>query len=312
MILTITMNPALDKIYVIDDFKVDEIFRIDNMEINAAGKGVNVARVINKLGSPVKASGILGGNTGDYINNQLERTDIINEFVKIKENTRTCVKVIDNRNNTTTELLESGPEVSEKEIDEFLSKYENLIEKCEIITGCGSLAPGLPDKFYQNLIDLARSRNKKFLLDTSGKAFAEGIEKKPYMIKPNREEVENLLSSKYSRIRDFVDPLKYFRDKGITFPVITLGGKGCVVLIDTEIYYFKGLSLKTKNVVGSGDAFIAGCALALEQEKTPIEIIKMGMACGHANTQFYKTGMVSKALVNEYYDKINFKKIARI
>lgn len=309
MILTVTMNPALDKIYIIDNFEVDKIHRINNMEVNAAGKGVNVARVIKQTGTEVIATGIIGGTTGQYIKQEINQVEIINEFVKIKDNTRTNIKVVDNDKNTTTELLEAGPEVSSAEKNEFLNHFKNIVDDCEIIAGCGSLPPALPNDFYQKLIKIARGKNSKFILDTSGESLKKGIREKPYMIKPNREEVENLMGQKYKKPAELVEPLREFRELGIKLPVITLGADGCITLIEDQVYYFPALSLEAKNVVGSGDAFIAGCAVGLKNRQNIIEVIKLGMACAHANTQFYKTGMISKNLVDKYYDLIKPEKI---
>ncbi|QTL99623.1 hexose kinase [Iocasia frigidifontis] len=304
MLLAITMNPAIDKVYSVDDFAVDAVFRPRDMTATAGGKGLNVARVAYLLGESVTAAGLLGGNNGQFISKEVQKRGIISEFMEITGETRICINITDQKNTTSTEILENGPIVSRQELENFLEHYNKLLDGVDVVTASGSLPEGIPVDFYKILINIAKSRDKKFILDSSGEYLVEGIKSIPYMIKPNQDEVEQIAGQRLSDISDYIGVLWEFKKQGIELPVISLGRNGCLTVIKKQVYHFKGPLLKVKNTVGSGDSFIAGCAVALSQGRALIDVIKLGMACGAANTQFFKTGMVSKELVDDYFEEI--------
>ncbi|MFW6278764.1 MAG: 1-phosphofructokinase family hexose kinase [Bacillota bacterium] len=304
MILTITLNPAQDRIYPLKNFRAGELFRSPEVTVNAAGKGVNSARVLSELGKEVQATGFIGGKVGKYITEQLQNKGIMNQFTSISGTTRICIKIADNEQHQTTEILESGPQISDQERENFISRYCSLLDSCSIVTAAGSLPPGLPPDFYRQLGELARKKDTRFLLDTGGETFREGIKARPFMIKPNQDEINDFLDLSEPQKEDYCEALRVFGQKGITLPVISLGAEGSLALINGDVYHFRGPELEVKNVVGSGDAFVAGCAAYLEEGRDFIEVLKMGTACGAANTQFYKTGKVTSDLVDKFLDRV--------
>jgi len=308
MILAITMNPAIDKVYAIDDFEINRVFRPKAMTATAGGKGLNVARVAHILGEPVMATGFLGGSTGQFIHKQIEEMGLIDRFVSIQGETRICINIMDEKNTTSTEVLEPGPTISQEECDLFLEQYEKMLDSCDVVTASGSLPKGVAVDFYNMLIGIAKERGKKFILDTSGDYFKHGIQAKPYMIKPNKEEFEKAMGS-LRTLNDYDVALMKLKEQGIELPVITLGKDGCIAALEDGIYRFFAPSIKVLNTVGSGDSFVAGCAVSLCRGKGAMEVVKMGMACGMANTQFFQTGMVSVELVDKFFNMIEIEKL---
>jgi len=302
------MNPSIDKVYLVDNFSIGNVFRTKDYTSTAGGKGLNVARVVKAMNFDITASGLLGGLAARFIKNRLNSLNIRDKFVNIMGETRTCINITDNMNNKTTEILESGPEVKGNEIDKFLKIYRSLVDETDIITSSGSLPKGLSNDFYRELIKIANSKNKKFILDTSDKYLKEAIKEKPYMVKPNQEELTNLFNINCNSIESCIQPLIEFKKMGIKMPVITLGGQGAVGLNKDNIYHFKAPNVEAINVVGSGDAFVAGCAIGLLKNNY-IQAMKLGMACGVANTLFMQTGKVTKKKVNYYKDIIKVEKI---
>jgi len=308
VILAITMNPAIDKVYAIDDFHVSGVFRPKAMTATAGGKGLNVARVAKILGEQVMATGFIGGATGQLIHRQVQESGIISKFIPIEGESRICINIMDEKNVTSTEILEPGPIVSEREYTTFLERFEEMVETCDVVTASGSLPQGVPVDFYRNLIRIAKKRGKKFILDTSGDYFKEGIKEGPFMVKPNQDELVQVVGCAFSTKDDYVFALRLLKENGVDFPVITLGAKGCVAAFPSgEVYHFFAPPIKVVNAVGSGDSFVAGCAVALSRGAEPLEVIKLGMACGMANTQFFKTGMVSRELVEKFLESIQFE-----
>lgn len=308
MILSITMNPSIDKVYLVENFSIGSVFRTKDYTATAGGKGLNVARVVKAMNFDIIASGLLGGLSGRFIKNRLDDLDIKDKFLNISGETRTCINITDNMNKKTTEILESGPEVKGDEIDKFLKNYRSLVDETEIIISSGSLPKGLSNDFYRELIKIANCKKKKFILDTSGRYLKEAIKEKPYMVKPNQEEVNNLFDINSNNIEDCIQPLIEFKKMGIKMPVITLGRQGSVGLNKNHIYHFKAPNVEAVNVVGSGDAFVAGCAIGLLKDNY-IQTMKLAMACGVANTLFIQTGKVTKKKVNYYKDRIKVEKI---
>ena len=308
MILSVTMNPSQDKVYIVNDFSIQSIYRTNKYTATAGGKGLNVARVVKALKKDIITTGLLGGLTGTFIENELKNYKIKNEFVKISGETRTCINITDQKNTTTTEILETGPEIKKTETIRFIEKYKRLIKKADIITLSGSLPRGLDDNFYFELVKQAKKLNKKVILDTSGQPLKEGIKATPYMIKPNEDEISDLFGQSYHKLVDYIKALDKIKEMGIELPIITLGKDGAVAMIENIYYHFKLPEVDVINAVGSGDAFVAGCAVGL-QKNNLIEAIKLGLACGTANTLFMKTGKVTKEKVYQLINQIEVVQI---
>jgi tagatose 6-phosphate kinase len=306
-ILAINLNAAIDKVYAVDDFQVGEVFRPRHMNATAGGKGLNVARVSHLLGEYVVATGFLGGGNGQFIAQKVRESGINAEFVPISGESRICIAVMDQKNNTSTEVLEAGPTISPLECENFIKHYRQLLKDCKVVTASGSLPKGVPSDFYRKLIGEAKAQNIPFILDTSGAALAEGIGGLPSMIKPNQEEVGKLLSLALDTLEDQATAVRQLRQKGIESPCITLGKNGCVAGIAESVYHFYGPAIEVVNTVGSGDSFVAGCAVGIARNLPPLEIIRLGMASGMANTQFFETGMVSLELVEKFLKQIQYE-----
>lgn len=309
MILTITLNPAIDKVYEVEDFAVGKIFRPKAMTETAGGKGLNVARVVHLLGEPVMATGFLGGHNGRIIDSRVQAEGIISRFLEIKGETRICIAIIDQLNHTSTEILEKGPRIEVNDALAFLDHYDRLSEEGQIVTASGSLPVGLPEDYYRLLVEKAKSKNQLFLLDTSGIALKRAIPAKPYMVKPNLDEIQSLLNRELPDLTAQAEAVMQLKRAGITLPCLTLGANGALVALDNGVYHFSGPKIKVLNTVGSGDSFVAGCAVALQQGWEGKDVVRLGMACGMANTQFFQTGMVSRELVETYFGQITIEKI---
>ena len=309
MILTVTPNPAIDKVYAIDDFAINQVFRPKDQVATAGGKGLNVARVARLLGEEVMVTGMIGGNNGLFIEKKITDLGISSHFKTIQAESRTCLAVMDQKNNTSTEIMELGPEVNSNEYTDFLLMFSDLTEKAEIITASGSLPPGLDSNFYPELITIARKKGKRIIIDTSGKNLANAVRNLPYMIKPNLQELMDLTGLELKTIKDQAQAVLNFKKAGIYLPCLTLGKDGCLVALEDGVYHFNSPPVQVVNTVGSGDAFIAGCAVGLKRGLNLMETIKLGMACGTANTQFFQTGMISNDLVASYLKLISVTQV---
>lgn len=308
-ILAITMNPSVDISYPLDHLQLNSTNRVSEVTKTAGGKGLNVARVVHQLKQPVVASGVLGGTIGSYIEKQLDQINIRHEFMPIDQESRNCIAILHD-DMQQTEILESGPALTQEDEGNFLKHFENSLENIGVVTISGSLPKGLSTGLYAKMIELASEKDVPVLLDSSGdplKASLSG-KHKPFLIKPNQEEIAQLIQKP---IHDLVelqnvlatDPLF----DGVEWVVISLGADGALVKHKEEFFRLTIPKITVVNPVGSGDSTVAGLASAIANNADDIEVMKTGMTTGMLNTMEKQTGFINAALFDEYYNKVSIK-----
>lgn len=312
MILAITMNPAIDKIYFVDDYRINEVHRPTKVIDSAGGKGLNVARVANIMGEKVAATGFVGGGNGKFIEDEVEKLGICNRFVRISSNSRICINVTDTVHKTCTEVLEPGPIIHPEEEARFLEAFIEMIADVDVITISGSLPQGLTDDFYSRLIEKANSQQKKVVLDSSKEALRHGIHAKPFAIKPNKDEIQSFYDGSLDSIEGLTEALRFFLDLGVTMPMISLGSQGSVIAFENKVFRVQIPSIDVVNTVGSGDAFVAGCAVGLSRGYQVEDILRLATACGSVNAMHQQTGFVTADEVNEFIERVEIVKIGNL
>lgn len=310
MILTITLNPAVDISYKLDRFSLDTVNRVHDVSKTAGGKGLNVSRVLLQLGQEVAASGFLGGSLGDYIRTQISMQGIHNYFVKTKGETRNCIAVI--HDGQQTEILESGPKISDSEADEFLEKISDYVQKVEIVTISGSLPKGLADDFYKKIVEIAADYDTPVFLDTKGKLLVHTLNSgnKPYLIKPNQDELTDLFGKKFATETQIIEALKSPTFTGVTWVVVTTGAQGAIVKHGQTIYRVKIPNVDAVNPVGSGDSVIAGFAAGLSHGLSDEALMKYGLTMGVLNAMEEKTGYINPEKIDWCIEQISVEKIS--
>lgn len=303
MILTVTANPSVDKVYHLEKFNIGKVHRAEDISVSAGGKGLNVSRVAKILGEEVTAMGFIGGASGKFIREQIEALGITAAFTEIEGETRTNVNISDLQGNST-ELLEKGPQISAFEIDRFLKEFNKRLDECDIVCASGSLPRGVEPSFYLELVKLCKIKNKPIIVDTSGKAMKEVLDAAPFMIKPNRDEIADLLGFEPKDREDIKKALKLLKCKGVSLPIVTLGGDGAMAMIDDKIYSFSVPKVNVKNAVGSGDSTVAGILVGICRKMPFVDCVRLGLASGTANTQHLQTGIVTLSDIEKYYSLI--------
>lgn len=303
MILVVNLNASVDKRYEIADIQKGKVMRARNVENTPGGKGLHVANVATILKEDCIVTGLLGGKSGEFIEEKLKDYGIRQDFVKISGDTRECLAFITD-DLIQTEILEPGPEVSGNEQKTFLNKYMELLERSTVVVASGSVPRNVPKNFYRKLIELSNSKGKKFLLDTSGELLKEGIEGKPYFIKPNRDEIEALTGRKITCKEDAIREIKDFQAKGIKFVAISLGVEGSVAGYEGKFYNVTIPKVDAVNPVGSGDSYVGGIAIAIQRGYEVKDALKFASACGTANAMEKETGFVTESVVNDLFHKI--------
>ncbi|WP_127585152.1 1-phosphofructokinase [Paenibacillus koleovorans] len=310
MITTVTLNAAIDKTYFVDGFELGRVSRASRMISYPGGKGVNVARVAYLLGGPVRATGFVGGSNGSYIERQLEQQGIANDFVRVEGESRLCLNIIDPVNGRSTELLEQGPEIEEAQAAAMKHKIRELAAQSKIVTLSGSLPKGLPASFYAELIAIVRAEGAMAFLDASGDALVQGIQAKPFLIKPNEDEVEKILGKKLERVEDVYSSVYQLMRDGIRCVVVSLGAEGSVAGYDGIVYRIHAPRIEAVNTVGCGDSFVAGMAVALERGDSIQQALKLATATGTANALMPEAGNVRLEDVSLFLEQVRIETIA--
>lgn len=311
MLLTVTLNPSVDISYRLDKLKLDKVNRTSYVSKTAGGKGLNVTRVAHLLGTDVLATGILGGSLGDFIEKQLNLEGIKHNFLHSDQETRNCIAIL--HENMQTEILETGPLLSESDQKRFLDHFESLLGLASLVSISGSVARGLSENIYSHLIATCNVRNIPVILDTSGKYLETTLKNSdalPYLIKPNRDELSALLQRKIGyEPEQLMKALSHPIFNGVPWVIVTLGSKGAFARHGDRFYMVHIPKISVVNPVGSGDAVVAGFAKALESHESDENLLKFGMAAGMLNTMESRTGFVDASKFDQTVQMIQVEKL---
>ncbi|MFF8596555.1 1-phosphofructokinase family hexose kinase [Streptomyces sp. NPDC015220] len=261
MILTVTLNTALDITYRVPSLRPHASHRVTEVAERPGGKGVNVARVLAALGHEVTVTGFAGGATGRVLRDRLSATPrVVDALVPVAGATRRTIAVVDERLGDTTQLNEPGPVVAPAEWSAFQDVYEDLLGSVSAVALCGSLPPGLPVGAYAGLVRTARAANVPVLLDTSGEALRRGIAGRPDIVKPNADELAELTGSH--------DPLRATQDvrrRGARAVVASLGAEGLLAHTPEGLWRAAPPARVQGNPTGAGDSAVAGLLSGLAE-----------------------------------------------
>ncbi|WP_307128892.1 1-phosphofructokinase family hexose kinase [Streptomyces sp. B1I3] len=267
MILTVTLNTALDLTYTVPALVPHADHRVDHASERPGGKGVNVARVLTALGHDTVVTGFAGGATGAVLRELLGALPhgpadarVTDALVPVAGNTRRTLAVVDRSTGDTTQLNEAGPHIGADEWAAFLRAYAELLAGARAVALCGSLPPGIHVGAYAELIRLARSAGVPALLDTSGEPLRRGIAARPDLVKPNADELARLTGAR--------EPLRAARDarrRGAHSVVASLGADGLLAVTPEGIWRAAPPSAERGNPTGAGDSAVAGLLSALAE-----------------------------------------------
>ncbi len=309
MIVTVTMNPAIDKTIDVESLQVGKLNRIKRVEQDAGGKGINVSKTIKALGGKSIATGFLGGNAGRMIENVLQEMDIATDFVKVDGETRTNTKVID-ADSELTELNEPGVIITEAQLATLIAKLEGYANPETLVVLAGSLPAGVPKDTYAKLIQILQARGAKVLLDADGELFRNGIEEGPDMIKPNRDEL-----AEYAGIEgkatdeELLDIAKTFESKGVETVAISMGSEGAMMIQGDRKVKCPVLKIKAHSAVGAGDAMVAAMAYSWEQKLEFNEMVKLCLATSAGAVTTIGTKPPSIEVVHELSKQVVIQEI---
>jgi len=292
MIITVTLNPAIDKTIEIDEFKIGNVNRIASTRVDVGGKGINVSKVIKELRNKSLALGFLGGSSGNQIKKYLDDSNIKNDFLSINGETRTNLKIYDKVNNTHTDINENGPSVTLSDITNIKEKIMEYCDEKSLVVLSGSVPTGANSCIYGELIKDIKEKGGKVILDADGDMLMQGMKSGPYLVKPNIDELEKAFGISIDNENKIIETSKKILEYGVKHVVISLGGEGSMFISRDKIAKVAGLKVEVKSTVGAGDSMVAAMAVAIENNYDFEETIKLACATSTANvmTEGTQTG----------------------
>lgn len=308
-VVTVTLNPALDKTVTLSALEIGGLNRVRDLRVDPGGKGINVAKVLKEFSINVIAAGLVAGFQGQQLLKQLERDAIEVCFVNVQGETRTNLKIVDESMKVTTEINEPGFNVSPEDLECLGQKLSKLLDQASLFIIGGSLPPGVPDHIYRDYIEMANSKGVKAILDADGGALQEGIKAKPFAIKPNLHELEQLVGRKLTTPPEIVSAGKQLLGQGISLVIISMGSKGSIVLDKKEVYQVTPFPISPKSTVGAGDSMVAALGYSLLENKSLAEIAVWATTAGTVTASKSGTQVCTLAEVQHLLTQVRAFKI---
>lgn len=308
MIGTITLNPTVDRRYLIKELAKNTVNRSDNYDVFPGGKGINAAKVLRILDVDVAAFGLLGGLTGEFVRAELKEINVIDQFTTIDGATRTSINIIDN-NGDNLEVLEKGPSVSKAAVNNLIELFKQEVKNLDIIAMGGSLPDGVETEIYSKLIEIATNQGKKVILDASGEALSNNLQAKPFLIKPNQSELSQITNIELDSEEAIKRAANIVLEKGARNIALSLGSKGMYFFGEEGNYRVTIPKIEVKNAVGSGDSSVAGLAYSFTKGFDIELSLKYANACGMSNATFIGSGVIDCEQVEKFIEQIKVEKI---
>lgn len=301
MFYTVTFNPSIDFIVQLDKIQLHETNRAYADKKFPGGKGIIVSEILKNLDRESINMGFVGGFTGTYIRRSLKAMGIREQFVEVSQDSRINVKL---KAEGETEINTPGPFICEREQQEFIRRLD-ICTTGDFVVLSGSLPQGVSEYFYHRIFDLLHSKGVDFTVDTSGTMLMDSFSYRPFLIKPNLRELEELFQTKILTTDEVLYYARQCIDKGCRNVIVSMGKGGAVFTNGKESYFAAAVSKTVVNSVGAGDSMVAGFIACLDESEK--QAFHMACACAAATT--FSEGVGSRKTIEKMYEQIQIKRI---
>lgn len=278
MILTLTLNPCIDKTIYLDQLEVGSYNRVKSVREDSAGKGLNVSIVLNNLKEPTRCMGFNFKSNGYLLEQLLDGHNIKYDFITLEGAIRTNIKLFDRSCQVMTEVNEAGPLVPMEAVEQLLENVEDALTHTDILVMSGSIPPGVPTDIYQRLIRMANEKHVKTVLDAAGESLILGLQEKPYLIKPNTLEFEQAFKDEIAKGTDTLKIARRVIAGGIPYVCLSMGSDGAMLIDKDHAYQARPLPLEAKGLTGAGDSMVAGLCYAIRRQLGSEDMLRYAMA----------------------------------
>lgn len=301
MIYTVTLNPSIDYVVRLESLVTGITNRTTSEEYYFGGKGINVSCVLAELDLESTAFGFVAGFTGDAIEKGIRNDKIITDFIRLEKGiSRINVKI---KADDETEINCQGPHIEESELERLLNKVDRINDGDTLVIA-GNVPNTMPDDVYERILERIKGKNVRIVVDATKKLLLNSLKYKPFLIKPNRQELSEIFETEISTEADIEKYAKELQKMGAQNVLISLGGDGAMLIDEFGEKHKQGVQKeKVINTVGSGDSMVAGFIAGYEKEHSYPYALKLGSACGNATA--FLSGLATKEKINELLEKFN-------
>lgn len=310
MIVTVTLNPAIDEGYIVEDFSPGGWFRTEASQKSPGGKGINVSLLLDQLGYESAAMGFLAGFSGDYIRDNLRRRRITTNFVHVPGDTRSNVQIIDKLGMMETGISEEGPFIPPDALNRFMSNYKRMLSRASTVVLGGSIPPGVPQDVYRTLITMAKDLGIPTFVDAAGPAFMAAVDAAPSFAKVDHRFMSKLSGKSLFSLDSLMEAVSEIHDHGAGWAVSSYHIYGDLFFTPEGI--FLATMADRKDIVSmfsAGDALVAGLVVANKEGMDVEETIRFSMACAMEDTSHLEKGVGSREGVERYMDRVDIEKL---
>lgn len=312
MIYTLTLNPAVDRELKVSKIEFDSVLRASESRVDFGGKGFNVSRLLKGMGEPSIAIGFVGGSAGRLLQEGLRNLSIETDFVWIPAETRTNISIVPQLHDHYIKVNEKGPLVNAPEQKELLDKIGSLAKRGDWWVLAGSLPPGVDDDFYARIMNLLNKHEARVILDIMGESLRLACTEKPYLVKPNADEVHALTGLSMDMPAEIVMAAVEVRRMGTQNVVISMGKTGALLQTPKETWLVHSPKIKEKNPIGAGDSMVGGLVWALTQGMTLKESLAWGVASGAATASLGGTEVGSRSLIEKLFSQVHCERLQSV
>ena len=309
MIFTLTLNPAMDKTVVIENFTSGGVNRIQSLRVDVGGKGINVSKCLKSLSCKSTAAAFWGGAAGQRGIDFLHENGIGSLAVTVSEDTRTNLKIIDPARHENTDINEPGPTISKENMEELIHKLDEAIVPGDILILSGSIPKGCDHSIYHDLITRYQAKGAKVYLDADGENFRLGITASPALIKPNIDELNRHLNADLTEISEIAAAAREFLKLGIHEVVVSLGGDGALLVKEGLCLKADGLQVPVLSTVGAGDSMVAALACGAEKGLTDEQRLKLAIAISAASVMCSGTQAPEAEQIEKLYHQVIIREV---
>jgi len=309
MIYTVTLNPTLDITYVLEDLRLDTGNMAKEVIKSPGGKGINVSRALHNMGEESVTLGLIGGFTGIEVKSLLELEGLNLKLVKIANQTRTNIVILNERDGSELNISTLGPAVETPETEALVDMIYQTAKAPGYMVVSGSIPPQIDVEIYKHLILKGKERGLATVLDSSGKPLRAGIAAGPDLIKPNRKELENLIGREITSDLDVVAASKEVLEYGVGMVAVSLGRAGAILTNKEAVLKGTGPLIEGKETIGAGDSMVAGMIIAMLNGDGMEEILRMGLACGTSAVMISGPELCEPETVNQFLPQITIEEI---
>ncbi len=283
MIITMTLNPAIDKTLTISGFTTGAVNRIESVRTDIGGKGINVAKTVRNLGQECVAMGLLSGQNGLFIEAQLKEIGVECDFVYTPGETRTNIKIADIEKGTYTDLNEDGPDATDETLAMLEDRLIGKVVPGDIVVFSGSVPANVDRDIYRKWISIVKALGADTILDAEGELFSRGVLAEPGAVKPNIHELETFCRRSLEGTQNACKEAEKLLQSGINSVLVSMGSKGALLVQDKTSLFSPGLPAKALSTVGAGDAMVAALAIARQRRDNANDTLCLAIACGTAS-----------------------------